>query len=117
MEFFSSDDILSQEFIIKNPKMGYSFMAQPKIYFGKKAPEYGFMGLNYRSRNFFLQDYNIVYNDITINFGWHLFLGKSNNLLMSYETGIGPRFMKNKTLNENGIFFATPVNFKLGYIF
>ena len=112
--------LIEDEKDIIEPDIGYSLWLHPKYYFTDKAPEYGYMGFQYRLRNYNLKSGDkIKYKDLTLNFGWHLFLGKV--FLMEYNIGVGFRFKifldKYDIEIEKKSNIAFPIGFRFGYVF
>ena len=109
-------DLVRGKTPIENPKSGYSFWICPKYYIQRRAPEYNYIGLQYRRRSYNLEDgQNITYDYFTINLGLQLIFGK--RFLFDYSLGGGFRFKKEGKLEDSDfIQVACPLMIKLGYI-
>jgi hypothetical protein len=68
--------------IITHPGFGYSFLIHPKFYVTGKAPEYGYLGIRYRQRNFKQDNEKIVFSDYVVTYGVQFFPGKILLLIM-----------------------------------
>lgn len=109
---------LGEERVIKKPNMGYSLMLQPKLYLRvKKAPEYSYLSLLYRRRVFSQNNAKITFDEFAFTFGFQLFVGKSNQIVTTYESGFGLRIAKDYSQNSKKYSPIAPLNLKLGYIF
>lgn len=108
--------LLTNDIDIVDPGYGYSLLVNPRFYLQHKAPEFNYWGIQYRRRNYNLNDGNIIYNNLTINFGLQLSFGK--RFLFDYNIGAGIEFKEgDKTRSSNYIsHFAFPISIKLGYI-
>jgi hypothetical protein len=113
--------ILYEEKEIVDPGLGYSIWVQPKVYFFGKAPEYNYMGFQYRKRHYNLNNgQQIDHIDLTLNFGFQFFI--TNRLLLDYNIGIGFRQRKysvyhSANATEGLIGIAMPMNLRLGFVF
>jgi hypothetical protein len=106
---------------IIDPVSGYSLWFQPKLYLLGKAPQYSYMGFQYRKRHYNLKSkQEIEYLDLTLNFGFQFYLWK--RLMLDYNLGIGFRQRKYPVYHvDNGreglIGIAMPLNLRLGFVF
>ncbi len=94
---------------------GFSLWFQAKYYPKKLAPEANYWGLQYRLRNYFINNETVSYHDIAFNYGFQMMF--RNNFILDYTLGVGAR-IKNSMENDNitgGI--ITPFQLKLSYKF
>jgi hypothetical protein len=113
--------LVAHEHEVNKPDLGYSLWLHPRFYFMGKAPEYNYVGFQYRLRHYNLKNgQQIEYTDISFNLGFQFFLSK--RLMFDYNLGVGFRFRKYPVAHvankETGIIGITmPLNFRLGYAF
>lgn len=95
----------------ENTDLGYSLWIFPKYYVTSKAPERGYLGIQFRKRDF---GQITSFTDITFNVGYQFIIGKR----MTFESniGMGIRYSKDKIKEiEDG--FIIPLAIKIGYLF
>lgn len=112
-----NSDVVSEQFNIDEPGSGFSLWLQPKIYPKKIAPEANYWGLQYRLRNYYLDNKNVQYHDIALNYGVQMIF--KNNFILDYTFGIGARVKKTNKNNISNITggLITPIQLKLSYNF
>jgi len=101
---------------VENPIGGTSIWIQPKLYYGGRAPENSYVGVQWRQRNYNLENNEVRHTDISLNFGYQLVLGK--RLIFDYNAGVGFGMKKSK-IDEgtDGLIGLTmPIGIKLGII-
>lgn len=108
--------LFSDEPEIENPDLGYSIWVNPKYYYHQKAPEMGYMGIQYRRRNYNVENESIILTDLTVNFGFQLNFGK--RLVVDYNIGAGYKFKTLKSINikNKPSEVSLPIGIKLGFI-
>ena len=102
---------------VVNPVGGYSWYLFPKIYFGRGAPESTYLGFQVRKRNFDTEEGEMIFTDLTMNFGAQILVRKS--LIIESNWGLGFRL---KTVETDDIKnevdgLAFPFVVKICYLF
>lgn len=109
-------NLFTEEYEVENPDFGHSLWIHPKYYIQPKAPEFGYFGIQLRRRHYNQNNQSIIFSDLTINYGFQLFLGK--RFIFDYNVGIGSSFKTQKSLNikneKSGL--AIPIGIKLGIL-
>lgn len=106
---------------LQDLRMGYSLWLHPKYYFRPYAPEYNYIGPQYRRRQYNLAaGGGIIFHDFSINYGFNLFLRK--HFIFSYNVGIGYRMRSD--IDAAGVKskmelagLAVPWNVRFGFVF
>lgn len=101
---------------IENPTGGTSIWVQPKLYFGGRAPENSYFGIQWRQRKYNLENNQVRHTELTLNLGYQLVLGR--RFTFDYNAGIGFGMQKSKIDEGKDEFLglSMPIGVRLGII-